>query len=77
MRHPGARGLRMRLSLTAVGQADQAGIQVLRRCRARARMRGLTLQICHLSPSVRLAIRTAPDPRSQLGRSPGLHPDGR
>lgn len=59
MRHPGRRGRGIRLNLTAVGQADRAGILVLRRCRARARMRGLTLQICQLSPSVRRAIRSS------------------
>jgi anti-anti-sigma regulatory factor len=61
MRHPGCRGRVIRLSLAAVGQADYAGIQVLRRCRARARMRGMTLKICDLSPSVRRAIRSGAD----------------
>ena len=75
IRHPGCRDHRMRLSLTAVGQADEAGIHVLQRCRARAQMRGLTLQICDLSPSVRRAIRNSADPRSQLGRSIGPGPD--
>ena len=59
MRNPGSRGRAIRLNLTAVEHADRAGIQVLRRCRARARMRGLTLQICDLSPSVRRAIRSS------------------
>ena len=75
IRHPGCRDHRMRLSLTAVGQADEAGIHVLQRCRARAQMRGLTLQICDLSPSVRRAIRNSADRRSQLGRSIGPGPD--
>jgi anti-anti-sigma regulatory factor len=75
MRHPGGRDHRIRLSLTAVGQADQAGIHVLRRCRARAQMLGLTLQICDLSPSVRRAIRHSAYPRLQAGRSEGLGPD--
>jgi hypothetical protein len=65
----------MRLSLKAVGQADQAGIHVLQRCRARARMRGLTLEICDLSPSVRRAIRNSADPPSKPGRSAGPGPD--
>ena len=76
MRHPGGRDRRMRLSLTAVRQADMDGIHLLRRCRVRARMRGLTLQICDLSPSVRIAIRSSADPLSQFGRPAGLGRDG-
>jgi ABC-type transporter Mla MlaB component len=65
MRYSDGRRRRIRLSLAAVGQADHAGIQVLRRCRARAQMRGLTLQICELSQGVRGAIRHSQGARGE------------
>jgi anti-anti-sigma factor len=51
------RGWRVHLGLAAVDRVDEAGLQMLRRNRVRAQMRGIDLRVEQLSPQVRQAVR--------------------
>jgi ABC-type transporter Mla MlaB component len=51
---------RVRISLAQVCNADPIGIAMLRRCRARARMRGMEVRITDIGPPVMAALRASP-----------------
>jgi anti-anti-sigma regulatory factor len=57
-----AAGRRVRVGLAGVERVDEAGVQMLRRCRARAAMRGVDLQVRELSIPVREALRGLTSP---------------
>ena len=52
-----AGGRRVRIGLAAIEHVDETGLEMLRRCRARAVMRGVDLQVRQLSEPVREALR--------------------
>jgi ABC-type transporter Mla MlaB component len=58
-----AAGRRVRVGLAAVERVDAAGLAMLRRCRARALMRGVDLQVRELSVPVREVLRGLTWPR--------------